>query len=576
MSDARNAIRCAIYTRKSTDEGLEQSFNSLEAQREACAAYVQSQRHERWREIETHYDDGGFSGGTMDRPALKQLLADIDAGKIDVVVVYKVDRLTRSLTDFSKIVETFDAKAVSFISVTQQFNTTTSMGRLTLNVLLSFAQFEREVTGERIRDKVAASKRKGMWMGGTIPLGFTLKERRLWIDPTESKTVRMLFDRYLHLGGVDLLKVELDSKGVKSKARVNKEGKQSGGTPYSRGALYSILRSCTYIGEVSHLGKRYKGEHEGIVPRDVWDNVQATLTAHSHARRNGEGVRNPSLLAGLLVDSSGVRLTPSHTLKNGKRYRYYVTPRATQRLSGISAVPIRIPAHEIEGVIADRIQALLTSPQEIMEAAGLPSDTASDSQALMAAAQYQASRLTKPAPMNRRAFFSLAILRITVQCDGLAIQLSKRGLRLALLEEQANRAATDASEPRPDDIRTIQLGTTLKRCAKEHRLVITDNSVIPTTRAPVSELVTVIALAHQWAERILSGEVTDQRAMAKLLGLEASYVSRVIQCAFLAPDIVEAILAGRHPVGLSAKQLLSVVPMAWSEQRTRLDMQHQF
>lgn len=282
-------VRCAIYTRKSSEEGLEQSFNSLDAQREACQAYIQSQRHEGWKVLPTRYDDGGYSGGNMERPALKKLLEDIAAKQIDTVVVYKVDRLTRSLADFAKIVEQFDRQGVSFVSVTQQFNTTTSMGRLTLNVLLSFAQFEREVTGERIRDKVAASKRKGMWMGGVVPLGYDIVNRRLEINPTEADTIRQIYRSYLDLGCVSKLRQHLDGVGIRSKERVSRAGRRSGGTTISRGALYEILKSPVYIGEVHYQGSVYPGQHEAILDRKVWNQVQTRLKENLQAPRRRAG-----------------------------------------------------------------------------------------------------------------------------------------------------------------------------------------------------------------------------------------------------------------------------------------------
>jgi DNA invertase Pin-like site-specific DNA recombinase len=266
-SAAKPSIRCAIYTRKSSEEGLEQSFNSLDAQREACRAFISSQKHEGWRSLSTLYDDGGYSGATADRPALKRLLEDVQARKIDAVVVYKVDRLTRSLADFAKIIEVFDAQKVSFVSVTQQFNTTTSMGRLTLNVLLSFAQFEREVTGERIRDKIAASKRKGMWMGGTIPLGYDMKKHKLIVNPAEAERVREIYRQYLKLGCVSKLRVDLENRDMRSKKRISQTGRKSGGAAYSRGALYNILQNRIYLGEIEHCGQVYPGEHKGIVAR---------------------------------------------------------------------------------------------------------------------------------------------------------------------------------------------------------------------------------------------------------------------------------------------------------------------
>ncbi|MGB6799383.1 MAG: recombinase family protein, partial [Xanthobacteraceae bacterium] len=280
-------LRCAIYTRKSTDEGLEQAFNSLDAQREACAAYILSQKHEGWTVLPTLYDDGGYSGGTMERPAMKRLIADIEAGQIDVVVVYKVDRLTRALSDFAKLVEIIDRRGVSFVSITQQFNTTTSMGRLTLNVLLSFAQFEREVIGERVRDKIAASKKKGMWMGGSVPLGYDVKHRKLVANPAEARTVVDIFKRYLRLRSVRALADELAAAGIKSKRRIHTDGTEYGHQRFSHGALYLLLQNRTYLGEATHKGNSYPGEHTAIVGKPLWGAVQAALGENRVARTTG-------------------------------------------------------------------------------------------------------------------------------------------------------------------------------------------------------------------------------------------------------------------------------------------------
>src|SRR5246127_1289368 len=313
------AHRCAIYTRKSSEEGLKQDFNSLQAQREASEAFIKSQASEGWKLIKTAYDDGGMSGGTMERPALQQLLADIDQGLVDIIVVYKVDRLTRSLADFAKMVELFDAHGVSFVAVTQQFNTTTSMGRLTLNVLLSFAQFEREVTGERIRDKIAASKRKGIWMGGRVPLGYEVRDRQLVINEAEATTVRRIFTRYCELGSVRLLKEELDRLGVRSKIRVSKDGVESGGQAFSRGALYALLRNPIYVGETRHKGVCHPGQHAPIVNRAMWDKVAQLLSAHSTACGARSSSTNTCALIGKLFDESGEGLTPSHAVKGDRR-----------------------------------------------------------------------------------------------------------------------------------------------------------------------------------------------------------------------------------------------------------------
>ena len=317
--------RCAVYTRKSSEEGLDQSFNSLHAQREACEAYILSQRHEGWSVIPTPYDDGGFSGGTMERPALKALLAEIDAGQVDVVVVYKIDRLTRSLFDFAKIVETLDAHTVSFVSVTQSFNTTTSMGRLTLNVLLSFAQFEREVTGERIRDKFAASKKRGMWMGGNIPLGYDFKDRKLVVNKKEAETVTTIFRLYVDLGSVRKVKAEIDRLKLRTKLHTPESGVTRGGLPFRIGHIYTILRNHVYRGQIKHRGEVHAGEHEPVIDQVLWDKAQAQLASNVAVRRSGKSSKDPSLLAGLLYDGEGNRMTPSHAAKNGKRYRDYIS-----------------------------------------------------------------------------------------------------------------------------------------------------------------------------------------------------------------------------------------------------------
>lgn len=327
---SKKVVRCAIYTRKSTEEGLDQTFNTLHAQREACESYIQGQRHEGWITLPTLYDDGGFSGGNMIRPALKQLMADIEAGLVDTVVVYKIDRLTRALADFAKMVDIFDNPdhPVSFVSVTQQFNTTTSMGRLTLNVLLSFAQFEREVIGERVQDKIAASKKKGMWMGGLLPLGYDHENRKLQINVQEAKTVRDIFETYLRLKSVRELKLDLDRRRIVSKVRISKMGNRTGGNVLARGALYSILRNPVYIGKIRHKQNIYDGDHAPILNMELWQQVQDLLDENQNNQDGKVYCKNSSLLAGLIFDTDGNRLAPSHAVKKTasgkKRYRYYV------------------------------------------------------------------------------------------------------------------------------------------------------------------------------------------------------------------------------------------------------------
>jgi site-specific DNA recombinase len=366
--------RCAIYTRKSSEEGLEQDFNSLDAQREACEAFIRSQKGAGWLALPGMYDDGGVSGGTMDRPALQRLLADIQAGRIDTAVVYKVDRLTRSLNDFAKIVDTFDAKRVSFVSVTQQFNTTTSMGRLTLNMLLSFAQFEREVTGERIRDKIAASKQKGMWMGGLPPLGNDVKDRKLVVNQPEADTVRHIFRRYAILKSVRALKEELDHHGLVSKARLDRHGRMTGGKPLARGALYEMLQNPIYRGQIRHKDKSYPGLHEAIIEEALWGEVQAALAENRVERVARSSATAPSLLAGLVYDEAGERMSPTHANKKGTRYRYYVSQSLIKRgRPRASDAACRVPAADLETLVEGRIMALLQDNAAVIDAAEIGS-----------------------------------------------------------------------------------------------------------------------------------------------------------------------------------------------------------
>jgi site-specific DNA recombinase len=349
-------LRCAVYTRKSSEEGLEMEFNSLEAQREACEAYVASQRAEGWLLVPDRYDDGGFSGGTLDRPALKRLLADIGAGKVDVVVVYKIDRLSRSLMDFSRLVEVFDQHKVTFVSVTQSFNTTTSMGRLTLNILLSFAQFEREVIGERIRDKFAASRKRGMWMGGWAPLGYEVKDRKLIINEDDAKLVRSIFQRFLRIGSATTLARQLITENVR-----NKYGKL-----IDKGILYKMLNNPVYIGVAMHKGVSYPGEHVGIIDRKVWDRVQATFQESPRKRAGATRVQTPSLLKGVIFDPAGIAMSPTHTRKNGRLYRYYIGQAVLKQGSGDCSVA-RVPAAEIEKIVIDQVRVLLLSPEIIVQ-----------------------------------------------------------------------------------------------------------------------------------------------------------------------------------------------------------------
>jgi DNA invertase Pin-like site-specific DNA recombinase len=359
MPATTKKLRCAVYTRKSTDEGLDKEFNTLDAQREACEAYVASQRAEGWVLVRDRYDDGGFSGGTLERPALKRLLADIEQGLVDVIVVYKIDRLSRSLMDFAKLVETFEAHGVTFVSVTQSFNTTTSMGRLTLNILLSFAQFEREVIGERIRDKVAASKARGMWMGGKVPLGYDVANRKLVVNDAEAARVRRVFEIFVETGSGVATVRRLQAEGVTAKS----------GRPLDKGDVYKILNLRTYIGEVAHRGNIYRGEHQAIVPRDLWDRAHAILQVSPRARAAQNRQRPPALLKGLIYGVDGRALSPTHCVKNGRHYRYYVAQRVLKGdADADGGIVRRVSAAEVEGAVIAQLRALLRQPEIVVGA----------------------------------------------------------------------------------------------------------------------------------------------------------------------------------------------------------------
>ena len=557
--------RCAIYTRKSSEEGLEQEFNSLQAQREACEAFINSQRHEGWVCLRAAYDDGGFSGATMDRPALQRLLADIAAGRIDTVVVYKIDRLTRSLTDFAKIVEILDARGASFVSVTQQFNTTTSMGRLTLNVLLSFAQFEREVIGERIRDKIAASKRKGMWMGGVPPLGYRVQDRKLVIIDGDAEIVRSIFHGYAELGSVRLLKEELEAHGIKSARRATASGRLTGGKPFSRGALYLILQNRTYLGEVVHKGQSHPGEHAPIIDAPLWDAVQSQRAANTAQRHSGARTRQPSLFAGILFDRAGNRMTPTHAVKKGMRYRYYVsrpliTKDQTERSAGL-----RIPAGEIEQLVSSRVRQWLRDPGSIYQATRLP-DAAAQRRLVARAAEISKSWREMPGP-RQRAFLTALIERIDVATDQINIHI--RPTRLgAILDVTPQSLSAPEGEPQ-----ILSVPVRLRRSGREIRMLIdrTDPLAIPK---PDARLIKLLIRAHRFNATLVGSAGVPFATLAKQEGVSRSYFTRLVRLSYLAPDIAQAILDGRQPRDLNAGKLLahSRLPLAWHDQRILLGL----
>ncbi len=563
-------IQCAIYTRKSSEEGLEQSFNSLDAQREASEAFILSQRQEGWRVVATRYDDGGYSGGTLERPALKRLLEDVEAKKVNVIVVYKVDRLTRSLSDFAKIVEALDARGVSFVSVTQQFNTTSSMGRLTLNILLSFAQFEREVTGERIRDKIAASKKKGMWMGGLVPLGYDLEGRKLVPNAKESELVCKIFSLYVNLGCVSKLAIQLDREKVRSKVWVTRTGAHLGGVAFARGALYALLRNRLYIGEIRHRDKWYPGEHKGVVPRELWDRAQAQLNSNLKTRRKRAREESSSLLTGLVEDAAGNRFTPSFTIKRGRRYRYYVSQLAIKNLSDDHSGPSRVPAHELEARVTEKLLAFLKSDADVFDRLGAEDESPAGIKNLVVAAKKLASRLSSLPSDGLRDLLTGFLRRVVIQENSIEVKCSRKDLRL-LLENggkvidsnEGVRKTLDAN-----DLIILPIEAKSKRCGGEVHLVVPPNSNV-SVRNPKPSLIKAMARARGWYEKVIQGDALDMRSLARQAGLTERYVGKVFGCALLSPDIIESILEGRQPQDLNFKKLCEDVPLSWAEQRDR-------
>jgi site-specific DNA recombinase len=556
-------IRCGIYTRKSSEEGLEQEFNSLQAQREACEAFIHSQRHEGWVCQRAAYDDGGFSGATMDRPALQQLLADITAGRVDTVVVYKIDRLTRSLADFAKIVEILDTKDASFVSVTQQFNTTTSMGRLTLNVLLSFAQFEREVIGERIRDKIAASKQKGMWMGGVPPLGYQAQDRKLVVVDSEAEIVRFIFRRYAELGSVRLLKDELQARSIHSKLRTSASGRISGGKPFARGALYLMLQNRIYLGEIVHNRQSYAGDHEQIVDQPLWDAVQAQLAGNAAEHSDCGKTRQPSLLAGMLIDRDGNRMTPSHAIKKGTRYRYYVSGSLITKDRTENSAGLRIPAAEIEKLVSSRVQRWLLDPGSIYKSTSARLPDASTQQRLVARAADIGKHWPELPVARKRAVLTGLIERVEVSVDQIDIRLRPQRVGTLLDATATLQAVND------DETEILSVPVRLRRAGREISMVI--DGADPFAK-PDGRLIRLLLRARRFNATLAQGEGITFAALAERQGVSRSYFTRLVRLSYLAPDITQAILDGRQPRDLTPEKLLqhSRLPLAWHDQRIAL------
>jgi site-specific DNA recombinase len=555
---AEKLQRCAVYTRKSTEDGLEQEFNSLDAQYEACAAFALSQRHEGWSLVAERYDDGGYSGGNMQRPGLVRLLADVAAGKVDVILVYKIDRLTRSLADFAKIVEVLDAACSSFVSITQSFNTTTSMGRLTLNMLLSFAQFEREVTGERIRDKIAASKRKGMWMGGPVPLGYEVDARKLVINPQEAELVRHIYQRYLEMSSVVELADELNRQGHRTKVQQRASGPHRGGCIFRRGTLYHLLSNRIYLGQMVHKGEYFAGEHPAIIPTDLWEAAQEKLKANASGTSRRLRSQQPSLLVGLVFDGEGRAMTPSHATKPGKRYRYYVT-----RPDQLDDAPAwRVSAHDLERLVCERLSDLLTDQQFLCDLAD--GNTADVIQQVLARADLMAATLRSGSAREQASLLPTIITHIDLHEGGIDVTVDKSLLASALgLEVIADKANQKL---------ILTLPATKVRRGHQLRLVIPGPQTISIDKATRDDkLVALIAEAYQARQLILASPDQSIAAIAANHGRCRTRLGKLAAIGCLAPDIVTAIVEGRQPPTLTARTLQDIdLPFAWSEQRALL------
>jgi DNA invertase Pin-like site-specific DNA recombinase len=549
--------RCAIYTRKSSEEGLEQGFNSLHAQREACEAFIKSQAGEGWRLISTAYDDGGISGGTMERPALKRLLADISSGGVDVLIVYKVDRLTRSLSDFAKMVEVFDAHGVSFVAVTQQFNTTTSMGRLTLNVLLSFAQFEREVTGERIRDKIAASRRKGLWMGGMPPLGYDVRDSHLVINEAEATTLKLIYELYLKLGSVRLLKHELDRRGVISKLRVSRKGSSSGGFPFSRGALYELLANPVYVGQVRHRKQVHPGQHPAILERGLWEKVQHRLRGRAARGARARTKATISPLAGKLLDEHGQPLYVQGAAKGRRRYRYYVSRALVRGSAEPAGGGWRIPAPEMERVVAGTAKAFLDDRPAMLVDLQEAEIEIPDVREVFRLASELSRRLSLET--ERAAALVEIVEKVRLAKDSVGV-----GFKIPLPK--------DDEEARQKILRfNRRVPMRMKRRGVELRIIVEGQNDLPLSPDPA--LLRAVARARRWFEEIASGRVRSSAEIARREGLQKGYVARLTRLASLSPTVVEMLIEGRTPAGLNLQSLMArrlILPPTWRDQERLL------
>ncbi|WP_170752105.1 recombinase family protein [Ruegeria lacuscaerulensis] len=550
----RRKIRCAIYTRKSSEDGLDQDFNSLDAQYEACAAYVASQRHEGWTTLPDRYDDGGLSGGTLERPALRRLLEEIDAGRIDMVVVYKIDRLTRSLADFSKLVERLEQANCSFVSVTQAFNTSSSMGRLTLNVLLSFAQFEREVTAERIRDKIAASKKKGLWMGGNLPLGYDRhpdpKARTLVVNEEEARTVRHLFRVYGELGCLRQVEERATAADLRSKRVVRTDGSVKGNCPLSRGQIYYLLRNPVYLGKIRHKDKIWNGQHPAIIDQGVWDRVQEKMRQASRRSRadptpnERQHSTDPGAwLTGLLQDESGDRLTPTHTTRTGRRLRYYISNRLIS--GGKDTSGWRLPGPALEHAVIDVIARHLQDAAAAHQVLAQPE--AGSAEAVQTSVADLVTRLQRQAGQVGAALLTKG----KIARGHIDLELNPKTLASAIC------IAADHLHP---DLTHITASFDLRRRGVETKVIAGDMAPQPDPH-----LRSMLIRAHGWARDLKAG--VQLMEIARRKRVPGAFIRTRAQLAFLSPKIQAAILDGTQPPELTLKRLVSVAhPLDWAEQ----------
>jgi site-specific DNA recombinase len=505
---ALKKLRCAIYTRKSTDHGLELEFNSLDAQREACEAYIKSQLAEGWQLVPTQYDDGAYSGGDLDRPALQKLLNDIDAGLVDVIVVYKIDRLTRSLADFAKLVEIFDAKKISFVAITQQFNTTTSMGRLTLNILLSFAQFERELSSERVRDKIAASRKKGKWTGGSVPLGYDTRDKKLVINQKEAGIVRMIFNRYLVLKSVQKVIDELNEKGIVSKVREAK-GRTLGGVPFTYGPVAYLLKSRTYLAEMGHKGVWFPGEHKAIIDQRTFDQVQDLLKTNSDGR-TGKRHQNGALLTGLLFDDNGNRMSPSFTVKRGVRYCFYVSSAVLKGRKSQAGSRTRVSSDVVEGAVARILREYLPE-------------------------------LASQSPQDIQVAVSQRVSRVVLSNEDIRITLRSEAGEM-LPEIRVPRPASPSRQPQVNE----------PACAE---------------RQPNQQFLQALVRAHSWVKLLADGHHESVESLGNSVGLHPKVIRNGIRLAFLDPTVTKTLLQGQQASTLCLKVFAGAIPLSWLEQR---------